>query len=56
MTEAEKDAFDQWWKWATKDRATDYRMIPAEIHDPVMMLTPEERKDARSSMRRCERK
>jgi len=45
MTEPEKDAFDQWWEWANKDRATDYRTIPGEIHYPVMMLTPEERKD-----------
>jgi hypothetical protein len=42
---ADKDAFDLWWEWATKDRATDYRTIDAEIHMIVMMLTPEERKD-----------
>ena len=30
---------------ANKDRAADYRTIPGEIHYPVMMLTPEERKD-----------
>jgi hypothetical protein len=41
----DKDAFDQWWEWATKDRATDYRTIPAEIHNAVMILTPEERRD-----------
>jgi hypothetical protein len=42
---AEKDAFDLWWEWATKDRATDYRTIDAKIHNVVMMLTPEERMD-----------
>jgi hypothetical protein len=41
----EKDAFDQWWEWANKDRETDYRTIPGEIHYAVRMLTPEERKD-----------
>jgi hypothetical protein len=38
-----KDAFDLWWEWAT--RATDHRTISAEIHNAVMMLTPEERKN-----------
>jgi len=36
-----KDAFDQWWEWANKpfsDRAT----IPAEIHQPIMALPPED--------------
>jgi hypothetical protein len=42
---ADKDAFDQWWEWATKDRATDYRTIDAKIHNAVMKLTPEERAD-----------
>jgi hypothetical protein len=41
----EKDAFDQWWEWANKDRETDFRTIPGDIHYPVMLLTPEERKD-----------
>jgi hypothetical protein len=40
---AEKDAFDLWWEWATKDRATDYRTIDAKIHNVVVMLIPEER-------------
>jgi hypothetical protein len=39
-----KDAFDQWWEWA--DKPTDSPLtITAKIHDAVMMLTPEERKD-----------
>lgn len=41
----EKDAFDRWWEWANKDRETDHSTIPAEIHEPIMMLTEEERKD-----------
>lgn len=45
MDDDNKDAYDQWWEWALKDRATDYRTIPGEIHYPVMMLTREERKD-----------
>jgi hypothetical protein len=42
---ADRDAFDLWWEWATKDRATDYRTIDAKIHNVVMMLTPDERAD-----------
>jgi hypothetical protein len=42
---ADKDAFDLWWEWATKDRATDFRTIDAKIHNVVMILTPEERAD-----------
>jgi hypothetical protein len=41
----EKDAFDLWWEWANKDRETDFSTIDADIHNPVMALTPEERKD-----------
>ena len=41
---ATKDAFDQWWEWANKPVASSLT-IPAEIHDAVMMLTDEERKD-----------
>jgi hypothetical protein len=25
MDDDNKDAFDQWWEWANKDRATDHR-------------------------------
>jgi hypothetical protein len=38
------DAFDLWWEWAekvVKSRLT----IPAAIHDAVMALSPEERRD-----------
>lgn len=43
MTET-KDAFDQWWEWASKPPES-MLTIPAEIHNAVMMLTEEERKD-----------
>jgi hypothetical protein len=43
--QTDKDAFDQWWEWATNGRFTDFQTIPAEIRDAVMMLTPEERKN-----------
>jgi hypothetical protein len=42
---ADKDAFDLWWEWATKDRANSMLTIDANIHNVVMMLTPEERAD-----------
>jgi hypothetical protein len=39
-----KDAFDEWWEWANKPLDSPLT-IPAEIHDAVMMLTEDERKD-----------
>jgi hypothetical protein len=39
-----KDAFDQWWEWADKP-FSDMATIPAEIHKPVMALSPEDRCD-----------
>ena len=39
-----KDAFDQWWEWADKP-FSDMATIPAEIHQPVMALPPEDRHD-----------
>jgi hypothetical protein len=39
-----KDAFDQWWEWANKPVDSPLT-IPADIHDAVMMLTQEERKN-----------
>ena len=36
-----KDAFDQWWDKPFSAMAT----IPAEIHEPVMALSPEDRHD-----------
>lgn len=43
MTET-KDAFDRWWEWANRP-VDSHLTIPAEIHDAVMVLTEEERKD-----------
>ena len=39
-----KDAFDQWREWANKP-FSDMATIPAEIHQPVMALSPEDRHD-----------
>jgi hypothetical protein len=39
-----KDAFDQWWDWANKPFSA-MATIPAEIHEPVMALSPEDRHD-----------
>jgi hypothetical protein len=38
------DAFDRWWGWAVKPPDSSLT-IPAEIHDAVMTLLPEERLD-----------
>jgi hypothetical protein len=38
------DAFDQWWAWAVKPVDSSLT-IPAEIHEAVMALLPEERLD-----------
>jgi hypothetical protein len=43
-TSTTKDAFDQWWEWVNKPLESPLT-IPAEIHDAVMMLTEDERKD-----------
>ena len=42
-----KDAFDQWWEWANKP-FSDMATIPAEIHQPVMALPPEDRDECQS--------
>ncbi len=39
-----KDAFDLWWAWAEKPSHSTLT-IPAEIHDAVMALPPNERHD-----------
>jgi hypothetical protein len=41
---SDKDAFDQWWEWAEKPLDSGLT-IPAEIHNAVMALPPEERRD-----------
>ena len=39
-----KDAFDRWWEWVEKP--TDSTLtIPAYLHDAVMGLSPEKRRD-----------
>jgi hypothetical protein len=40
----EKDAFDRWWEWAEKPVGS-YVTIPADVHNAVMELSPEERLD-----------
>jgi hypothetical protein len=39
-----KDAFDLWWEWATKPHES-LLMIDADIHLPIMELSPEDRRD-----------
>jgi hypothetical protein len=38
------DAFDLWWGWAVKPLDSSLT-IPADIHEAVMTLLPEERLD-----------
>jgi hypothetical protein len=40
----QKDAFDRWWEWVIKP-VDSTLTIPAEIHEAVMALPPEERCD-----------
>jgi hypothetical protein len=40
----EKDAFDTWWTWAQKPHES-FLMIDADIHFPIMELSPEDRRD-----------
>ncbi|MEH2519012.1 hypothetical protein V1279_004585 [Bradyrhizobium sp. AZCC 1610] len=39
-----RDAFDQWWEWVEKP-LDSHLTIPAELHDAVMSLQPQERRD-----------
>jgi hypothetical protein len=39
-----KDAFDLWWQWAEKP-LDSMLMIGADIHYPIMELSPDERRD-----------
>jgi hypothetical protein len=39
-----KDAFDRWWEWAEKPPDSTLT-IPAHLHDAVMRLSPEERRN-----------
>ncbi len=38
------DAFDRFWQWAEKDPES-LLTIPAELHQAVMALSPEDRRD-----------
>jgi hypothetical protein len=39
-----KDAFDLRWEWAQKPHES-FLMIDADIHHPIMELSPEDRRD-----------
>jgi hypothetical protein len=39
-----KDAFDLWWRWAEKPHES-FLMIDADIHRPIMELSPEDRRN-----------
>jgi hypothetical protein len=39
-----KDAFDLWWEWAQKPHQS-FLMIDADIHNPIMDLSPEDRRN-----------
>jgi len=39
-----KDAFDLWWEWAGKP-LDNMLTIRAELHEAVMALSPDERRD-----------
>ena len=39
-----KDAFDLFWEWAEKPLDSTLT-IPAELHEAVMALSPDERRD-----------
>jgi hypothetical protein len=41
-----KDAFDRWWEWVEKPPDSTLT-IPAYLHDAVMQLPPEQRRDRR---------
>jgi hypothetical protein len=44
MKEPRKDAFDLWWEWAEKPVDSPLT-IYADIHEAVMALPPDERRD-----------
>jgi hypothetical protein len=39
-----KDAFDRWWEWASKPLDSPLT-IPAELHQAVTALSPEDQLD-----------
>jgi len=50
-THPDKDAFDRWLEWAEKP-VNSKLTIPAELHDAVMALSPDDGGIAPRSMRR----
>jgi hypothetical protein len=40
----DKETFDRWWEWAEKPHES-LLMIDADIHRPIMELSPEDRRD-----------
>jgi hypothetical protein len=44
MHDEQQDAFDLWWEWTEKP-VDSMRKIDAAIHDAVMALPPDERRD-----------
>jgi len=44
----EKDPFDLWWEWAQKPHES-FLMIDADIHRPIMELSPEDRREGQRS-------
>jgi len=44
----EKDPFDLWWEWAQKPHES-FLMIDADIHRPMMELSPEDRREGQRS-------
>jgi len=45
----EKDPFDLWWEWAQKPHES-FLMIDADIHRPIMELSPEDRREGQRSL------
>ena len=43
-----KDAFDLWWEWAEKPHES-LLMIDADLHRPIMELSPEDRREGQRS-------
>jgi hypothetical protein len=43
-TNTGRDAFDQWWEWAQKP-VDSVQTIAAVIHNAVMALSPQDRRD-----------
>jgi hypothetical protein len=40
----DKEPFDLWWEWAQKPHES-FLMLDADIHNAIMELSPEDRRD-----------